>query len=188
MARRNVNRRAQRVSVYFWPNVEVDKVVIDVINTLKTAGRSSDILRLAMLRGMRELVESGDMPPALIDRLDLKRRLSVRIPSPDRPMPVFQMPVIYTPVPVSPPESNEPGHPLDAPAPVTAPAARRSAKAQAKSAEAAPPAEPASMPSFTEAAIMDIEAAGDGGGVPDMLSGLMGLMSSNRASREAPEA
>ncbi len=188
---RNVNRRAQRVSVYFWPNVEVDKVVIDVVNTLKSAGRTSDILRLAMLRGMRDLVESGDMPPALIERLDLKRRLSVRIPAADRPMPVFQMPVVYTPMPAAPPEQTAITHPLDTPVP----AASRSPEFARRSPEIVRrPIEPAPMPSFTEAAILDVEAtimdvetASDTSGEPDVLSGLMGLMSSNRASREAPE-
>ena len=64
MTKRTINRKAQRVSVYFWPNVDDDKAVLELAQALSAAGRTSDIMRQAIKRGLRAMIEAGDMPPA----------------------------------------------------------------------------------------------------------------------------
>jgi hypothetical protein len=98
LTKRTINRKAQRVSVYFWPNVDDDKAVLELAQALSAAGRTSDIMRQAIKRGLRAMIEAGDMPPSLVDRLSLKRRLNARektdgitiVPLPASYMPVAQ--------------------------------------------------------------------------------------------------
>ena len=100
LAAKKVNRRAERVGIYFWPSVELDRVVLDIVHSLKTHGRSADILRLALVRGLRDMTENGDMPPMLVERLDLRKRLAVRYHSKIEPSafrPNYTSPVIDLP-------------------------------------------------------------------------------------------
>lgn len=118
MTKRTINRKAQRVSVYFWPNVDDDKAVLEIAQALSAAGRTSDIMRQAIKRGLRAMIEAGDMPPSLVERLSLKRRLNARektdgitiVPLPASYMPAAQpqsgyappAPAPYDAVPVAP--------------------------------------------------------------------------------------
>ncbi len=97
MTKRTINRKAQRVSVYFWPNVDDDKAVLELAQALSAAGRTSDIMRQAIKRGLRAMIEAGDMPPSLVERLGLKRRLNVREET-DGSITVVPLPANYMPV------------------------------------------------------------------------------------------
>lgn len=97
MTKRTINRKAQRVSVYFWPNVDDDKAVLEIAQALSVAGRTSDLMRQAIKRGLRAMIEAGDMPPSLVERLSLKRRLNARDRT-DGSITVVPLPASYMPV------------------------------------------------------------------------------------------
>lgn len=67
-------RTAVRIQIYAMPGVPAEKVLIDVWNAADSArGKAQEVFRRALLLGLRQMCESGELDDAVVDAVGEER-------------------------------------------------------------------------------------------------------------------
>lgn len=160
-------RTVKKVQVYLWPNVEQDRLVLDVIEAMRADGRQQEFLRQVMRTGLRRMHELGEIPPEVAARARLDKRMPIAAPVLQMVGHGYPHPGYGHYPPPSPQDAaqNAPGA---APAAPAAPVVRMEPKAE----------RPSQRPLGRDAAVggMPVAKADD-----DEMDGILALMGSNRS-------
>ncbi|MBY3432671.1 hypothetical protein HFN89_00590 [Rhizobium laguerreae] len=110
-------QRSRSLQIYVKPGIREDDILIDIWDACARFDRPQDVFRTMLRRGMIAMVESGDMPKAVIDEcgldaivdsiLERRSRKTGRTrrdteQAPAYPPQTFAPPPVYAPYPVQP--------------------------------------------------------------------------------------
>ena len=74
------SRRTQRVQIYLDPNVEQEKLLLDIWRASQMLDKPQDLFRNILRAGVKSLLETGDMPQSVIAATKLTQRVRIAPP------------------------------------------------------------------------------------------------------------
>ena len=142
------SRRTQRVQIYLDPNVEQEKLLLDIWRASQMLDKPQDLFRNILRAGVKSLLETGDMPQSVIAATKLTQRVRIAPPMINvAPHAYYPQPAENS-TPVTLPPTAAPPTPLQVPAENKA--ATIAERASPTSTATDKPSEPGRMPSLDD--------------------------------------